>query len=822
MRRDQFELPVLDIFLQDLRYGARMLWRNPGFATVAVLTLALGIGANTAIFSVIDGVLLRPLPYHNPDRLVTVCQSSARRGFSQVVVTPGVFKDWRDQNSVFEELGGQIYESANLNGTERPEHIHAAWATPNYFSVFGVPPLLGRTLTADDRPPNHRVLVLSYGLWQRSFGGDRQVVGRAINMNGLSYTVVGVMPPNFKIYQPTAIFGLPTGDVQPQLWAPYPGSMEERTNHYFLAFARLKAGVNVAQAQNELNIIAQRSTIEWPSQKDWGATVRGLTEQVVGNSRPALRLLLGAVGLVLMIACANVANLFLARAATRGRELAMRAALGAGRMRLVRQLLTESTILAILGGGLGMVLARVGLKLLTAFQHASLPRLDEIQLDSTVLGFTLLISLLTGSLFGLAPALAISNPRLEQWLKEGGRGSSQGPQGRHVRNGLAVAEVALAMVLLTGAGLLIHSFGLLMRVHPGFAPERLVSLDFSIAGRAYDNDSKRIGLVRQLRERVQSRLQTAPVAAAYGLPFGTMLNAVVGVTIAPRTAGESPTGARAAWRVVSPNYFTTMDIPLFAGRGFSQELDVPTSQPVAIINHAFAQKFFPGENPIGRRIQLFTLSTNWHEIVGEIQDVKLTGLEGAATPEIYQSDSQNGQWMFSLVVRSSLTRREIEKAVRAEAASLDKELPLFNVRTMEQAISTAVAPRRFTMILIGLFAGLAVTLAAVGIYGVVAYSVGERTREIGIRIALGASRRGVLALIFRQGAVLAFLGILIGLIGSFGLKKFIAAQLFGISPTDPGTFLVVGILLLLVVAGACYFPARRATKVDPMTALRYE
>ena len=822
MLRDQFELPVVDTLWQDVRYGARMLWRNPGFAAVAVLTLALGIGANTAIFSVINGVLLRPFPYHDPDRLVTVCQSNAKRGFSQVVVTPGVLKDWREQNSVFEELGGQIYESANLTGTERPEHIHAAWASPNYFSVFGVPPLLGRTFTANDRPPGHRVIVLSYGLWQRSFGGDHQVVGKGITMNGLGYTVVGVMPPNFKIYQSPAIFGLPTGDVQPQLWAPYPGSMDERTNHYFQAFGRLKPGVNLAQAQSQLNMITERSSTQWPSQKDWGASVRRLDEQVVGNSKPALRLLLGAVGLILLIACANVANLFLARAASRGRELALRAALGAGRLRLVRQLLTESALLAILGGGVGMGLARVGLRLLTTLQPASLPRLDEIQLDGTVLCFTVLVSLLTGAIFGLAPALAVLNPKLEQWLKEGGRGSSQGHRGRFVRNALVVVEVALAMVLLTGAGLLIHSFARLMQVDPGFAPERLISLDFSMAGRAYDIDSKRIDLVRQLRERIQAQPGMASVATVYGLPFGTMLNAVVGATIAPQKPGEPPTGARAAWRVVSPSYFKTMDIPLLAGRGFSDVLDVPNSQPVAIINYAFAQKFFAGENPIGRRIQLFTLSTNWHEIVGEIQDVKLTGLEAAATPEIYQSDSQNGEWMFSLVIRSSLTRREIEKTVRVEAAALDKDLPLFNVRTMEQAIGTAVAPRRFTMLLIGLFAGLAVTLAAVGIYGVVAYSVGERTREIGIRMALGASRRGVLGLIFRQGAVLALVGILIGLAGSATLKTFMAAQVFGISATDPATFMVTGTLLVLVVAAACYLPARRAAKVDPVTALRHE
>jgi predicted permease len=808
--------------MNDLKFAFRQLLKNPGFTAVAVLTLGLGIGANTAIFSVINGVLLRPLPYRDPDRLVTVCQSSIKRGFSQVLVTPATLRDWREQNLVFEELGGQIYESVNLTGIERPEHVHAAWTTANYFSVFGVPPLMGRTFIAEDNPPGHRVVVLSYGLWLRSFGGDRRVIGKSITLNGLNYVVVGVMPPDFRIYQPAPVFGLPTGDVQPQLWVPHPGSMTERTNHFFLAFARLKAGVTAAQAQSELCTISERLSQEWPSQKDWGASVQPLNEQIVGGSRPALRLLLGAVAFVLLIACANVANLSLARSVARRKEFAVRSALGAARSRLVHQLLVESTTLAVLGGGLGVLLARWGLAGLMALQPASLPRLDEIRLDGSVLSFTLLVSLLTGLMFGLAPAIQPSKPDLNEALKEGGHGCAEGRHRQRVRAILVVAEVALAMMLLAGAGLMINSFVRFSRINPGFEPEQLVTFDFSLSGGAYAEDSQRISLVRQLRDRVQAKPGIGSVATVYGLPFGTMLNAVVGAIIDGRPESESRARARAALRVVSSDYFRTMGVPLLAGRAFSDELDTLNSPPALIINETFARKYFPGEDPVGRRIQLFTLSSNWHEIVGVIKDVKLTGLDAPATPEVYQSDLQSGVWMFSLVVRSTLPLREIEKMVRAEAAALDKELPTFNVRTMEQAISTSVAPRRFIMMLIGLFAALALMLTAVGIYGVVSFSVSQQTREIGIRIALGAPRRTVLGHVLRQGTVVALVGIAIGLAGSFGLTRLIANQLFGVSATDPTTFVIVATLLMLVTLTACYLPARRATKVDPMAALRHE
>jgi len=580
--------------------------------------------------------------------------------------------------------------------------------------------------------------------------------------------------------------------------------------------------VNLAQAQSELNAIAARSAQEWPSQKDWGASVQPLDEQIVGNSRPALRLLLGAVGFVLLIACANVANLSLARSAARCKEFAVRSALGASRFRVVRQLLIESSTLAVLGGGLGVLLARWGLSALRGLQPTSLPRLDEIRLDGSVLGFTLLVSLLTGVLFGLAPALFILKPDLNESLKEGERGSSEGRHSWRLRSGLLVAEVALSMFLLAGAGLMIHSLARLTRVNPGFAPEQLVSFDFSIAGRAYDDDSKRIGLVRQLRERVQTRPGVNSAATVYGLPFGTMLNAVVAATIDGRPPSDPRGNARAAWRVVSPSYFKTMSVSFLKGRAFSAELDTASSPRAAIINETFARKYFPGEDPFGRRLQIFTLSTNWNEIVGVIRDVKLTGLDAPSTPEIYQSDSQNGEWMFSLVVRSALPTREIEQMVRTEAATVNKDFPPFNVRTMQQAIGTSVAPRRFTMVLIVLFATLAVALTAVGLYGVVSYSVSRQTREIGIRVALGASRRAVLSLVLRQGMMVALVGVAIGLAGSFALTHLIANQLFAVSTTDPATFGIVTTLLVLVTLTACYLPARRAAKVDPMMALRHE
>lgn len=805
---------------QDFRFGLRMLRKNPGFTVVAILTLALGISANAVIFSLINGVLLRPLPYRNPDRLVTVCESSLKRGFQQIVVAPANLRDWNAQNSVFEELGGQINNSMNLTGNGNSEHLHTAWTTPNYFFVFGVPPLLGRTFVADDAPPNHRVAVLSYGLWQRSFGGDPGIIGKTITLSEMDYTVIGVMPREFKIYRPAAVFGLPTGDVQPQVWLPYPGPMDYRKSKYFLAFARLKPGISAVQAQDELNVIAARIKRDYPAQSDLGASVQPLGEQIVGSSRLALRLLSGAVGFVLLIACVNVSNLSLARAATRAREFAIRSALGATRSRMIRQLLIESLVLAILGGGLAVLLAEWGVAGLKALQLANLPRLDEIRLDHTVLAFTLAVSVATGLLFGIAPALLSSKPDLNGAMKDSHSGESR--HHKRVRSLLVTAEVAMAMVLLTGAGLMLNSFTRLLQVDPGFRPQQLIIFDVSPAGRIYNDEARRMSLVKQLRDRVQSYPGVEAAATIWGLPFGTMLTSLVLTAIEGRPIDDTSGKVSVAWRVASPNYFQMMGIPLKAGRYFSEESDTRDSLPVVIINEACARKYFLGENPIGKRIQLTTIGTNWNQIVGVVKDVKLTGLEAAAVPEVYQSDSQAGEWGFSLVVRSALPLRDIEQFVRTQAMVLDKDLPLFNVRTMGQGIGASVKPRQFIVMLISLFAALALALTVIGIVGVVSYTVNQRTREIGIRMALGASRRSVIALMLLEGMRPALIGIGIGLAGCFGLTRLIAAQLYEISPADPLTFVSTVAFLVIVIIAACYWPARQAARTQPIIALRHE
>jgi putative ABC transport system permease protein len=820
--REQRGLYGAEMLARDVRFALRMLHKNPGFTTVSLLTLALGIGANTAIFSIINAVLLRPLPYRDPDRLVTVCEQNLNRGYSHFTVTPANLQSWREQNTVFAELGGEIFASFNLTGLEKPQHLNAAATTPNFFSIFGVAPLLGRTFAAGDQTNGeHRVAVLSYKFWRTSFAGDRQIVGRKLTLNGVTYTVVGVMPQSFKIFA-LHTSGLPTGEVEPQLWVPYEGSMNETDYHFFGCFGRLKPGVSFAQAQSEMNAITERNNQGFPRRSGWGAIVQPLREEIIGDSRPACLLLTGAAAFLLLIACANVANLSLARSAARGREFAMRTALGAGRSRLICQLVVESLILAIIGGALGILLARWSLAGLLAFLPARFPRLDEVSLDGRVLGFSLLVSLLTGVAFGLAPAWHVSRRELTGWLKHAAFGYADGPHQRCARDSLVLAEIASVTILLVGAVLLLSSFARLIRVNPGFEPARLISFDVSPPDNPYADDAKRLRLVKQLRTQVGALPGVDSAAIVYGLPFGTMLNATCGARVEGWPDSQPHPKGAIAWRVVSPGYFGMMRVPVLAGRSFSEDLDRSDSPPVSIINEAFARKYFRNQNPVGRRIQIFTVSTNWTQVVAVVKDQKLTGLDAPAVPEIYQPDSQQAPWMFSLVVRSSFPLSQISKMVQDQAAQIDKDLPLFNARTMDQSISSSVSPHRLTMLLTGIFAALALTLTAVGIYGVVSYSVGQRTREIGIRIALGASSGSVLALVLRQGFWLAILGIAIGLVTGLALTRLIANQLFGVSPADPPTFGFVSIFVMLVMLAASYLPARRATKVDPMVSLRYE
>ncbi len=668
------------------------------------------------------------------------------------------------------------------------------------------------------------VAVLSHGLWQRAFGADPAIIGKTITLSGSGYTVVGVMPPDFKIFNPPAVFGLPTGAARPQLWIPYAGSMNEAGAHFFLGFGRLKPEIAPSRAQASLNAVSARLATEFPALKDWGASVRPLQEQIVGGARPALILLLVAVGLVLLIACANVANLSLARSTARRSEFALRAALGASRSRLILQSLVESAMLALSGGALGVFLARGGLAALVALQSSNLPRLEEIQLNTTVLFFSFLISLLTSLIFGLAPALRASNPDLNASLRESGLGCGKAPSRRRAGDLLMVAEVALAMILLTGAGLMIHSFARFGAVPPGFQPEQLLTFDFSPAVAPYSEDATQARLHREILDRIRPLPGVQSAATVYGLPFGSMLNATCGVALDdPSRPDNQPAKAYSAWRVVTPGYFETIRVPMVEGRPFSEKLDSATSPPAAIVNEAFARKRFPGQSPLGRRIRVYSVGTNWLQtIVGVVRDVKLTGLDAPAAPEVYQPASQQPPWMFSLVVRSSLPPRQLETLVRSQLDAVDRDLAPFNSRTMENAICSSVGGPRVTTTLIGLFAVLALALTVVGIYGVMSYSVSRRTREIGVRIALGATRGSVIRLVLRRGLILTLVGAALGLCGSFALTRLLASQLFGVSPRDPGTFATVAAILMLVGLSACYPPSRRAARMDAVTALRAE
>ena len=820
--REQRGFSGAETLVRDVRFGLRMLCKNPGFTTVSLLTLALGIGANAAVFSIISAVLLRPLPYREPDRLVTVCEQNLSRGFSQITVTPANLRRWREQNSVFSELGGEIFASFNLTGLERPQHVNAAATTPNFFSIFGVAPFLGRTFVPEDQSKaEHRVTVLSYKFWLSCFAGDRQIVGRPITLGGVTYTVVGVMPQTFKMFA-LHTFGLPTGEVEPELWVPYEGPMSEDRYHFFGCFARLKPGISLAQAQSDMSAIAARINQGSGRAPGWGAIVQPLREQIVGSSRPACLLLTGASAFLLLIACANVASLSLARSAARSREFAVRAALGASRVHLVCQLLVESLVLSVGGSALGVLLAHWSLAGLVAFLPARLPRLDEVRLDGPVLWFSLLLSLVTALVFGLAPAWETSRREFKGWLKQASSGYTEAPPQQRARGFLVVTEIASVMVLLVGAALLINSFARLIHVNPGFEPARLISFDVSPPEIAYEEDGKRLRLVKQLRTEVGALPGVDAAAIIYGLPFGTMLNATCGVRVEGWVDSEPPPKGGIAWRVVSPGYFEAMGAPVLAGRSFSEAQDRPDSLPVAIVNETFSRKFFPNKNPVGRRIQVFTVSTNWSQVVGVVKDLKLSRLDAPTVPEIYQPDSQQAPWMFSLVVRSSLPLPAITKMVQEQAAQIDKDLPLFNARTMDQSISSSVSPHRLTMFLLGIFAALALILTAIGIYGVVSYSVAQLTREIGVRIALGAPRKSVLFLMLRKGLVLGASGVGIGGAGALVLTRVIASQLFGVSPTDPATFGGVASFIMLVTVLACYVPAMRATRVDPMTALRCE
>jgi predicted permease len=814
---------------QDLRYGARMLSKKPGFTLIAVITLALGIGANTAIFTVINGVLLRPLPYDAPDRVVMLWESNPRRNIEQQLVAPPHLVEWRQQSRSFENIAywtgtGEF----NLVTAEGSEKANCAYVTSNLFAALRVRPQLGRAfLPEEDQLEGPRVALLSYEYWQRRFAADPQVLGRTLTVDTFGrrvYTIVGVLQPGFRFPNRTEIW-LPVG---------WDGIPRQRRGPWLSVIARLRDGVTLQQAQAELNTIQARLAAQQPQELlSSQVAIIPLLEQTLGrNLRLALLILWGVVACVLLIACANVANLLLARAADRQKEIAIRLALGGSRWRMIRQLLTESLLLALLGGVAGVLLASLSLKLLIAFNADHVPRLSETRLDSWSLVFTLLVACLTGLLFGLAPAWQTTKPDLNVALKDTGRGATDGAQRNRLRSLLVVVEVALSMILLIGAGLMIRSFAQLTHVNRGFEPEHLLTakLDFSITGFTTwvrPTETRPQVTLRSLIERLKNQPGVQAIAAAGD-------KASFQITVENRQTGVEEDHPRTSLQGVSPDYFRALGIPLLRGRTFS-ESDALETPGIVILSESLAKRCFPNENPIGKRIypgrlnpgqvgqvDRWTNTSMWKEVVGMVADVKSMSLEPKVEANVYVPYWQWPMQTPTLLVRTAGNPANLSAALYSEVKALNKNLPLPKVQTMNERLSDVVAQPRFQTLLLGLFGLVTLVLVSAGLYGVVSYSVAQRTHEIGVRMALGAQARDVLRLVIGQGMKLALIGIAFGLAGALLLTRLLKTLLFGVSATDPLAFGLAALLLVGVVWLACYIPARRAAKVDPMIALRYE
>jgi putative ABC transport system permease protein len=791
-----------------------MMRQKPAFTAVAVLTLALGIGANTAIFSVVHAVLIRPLPYGDPQQIMMVFEKRARENNLTNVVSPADYLDWKQQNQSFSHMAAMSSASVDLVGEGEPERIAAGQVTSEFFGALGVQPAKGRLFAAQDEEAGHQnVAVLTHGLWQRRFGGDPALVGRMIQLNGLPHTVIGILPQTFLF-----------SDRQIDLWIPFafpPRFRYVRAAHFLYVYARLKPQVTLQQSQAEMETIAANLEKQFPNEnRGHSASVVPLREQLVGEIRPALRVLAVAVGFVLLIACANVANLLLARAMGRQRELAVRRALGATRVRVARQLMTESVLLSLGAGLVGTLLALWGVDLLKFVipGNTNAPGLREFGLNASVLAFTLGISLLTGVLFGVAPALQGSRTNLNNSLKEGGRSATPGRGMKRLRGALVAAEVALSLVLLTGAGLMIRTLIRLQEVNPGFNAQDLMTAQIILPENRYREPMRKAEFFRQLSANLQGMPGIKGVGMISNLPMSGQ-DSRTGIGVEGRE--PSPTEpTRAHHRIVSPGYFETMQIPLVEGRLFN-EMDVAQSKPVLLVNQTMAKKYWPGQSPVGRRVMLGGTEV-WREVVGVVGDVKHWGLANQVNPEMYLPVEQTPGGFMNLVVRSNGDARSLAAAVRTQVQAMDKDQPLPTMAAMDDVISQSIASRRFLMVLLGAFAGVAILLAGVGIYGVMSYTVSQRTGEIGIRMALGAQQSDIFQLVIRQGLALTAAGVVAGLGGAFWLSKFLGDMVFGVPPKDPLTFSGVATLLLLVALLACWIPARRAARVDPMVALRYE
>lgn len=803
---------------QDLHFGARMLWKRPAFTLVAVTALALGIGANTAIFSIINGVLLRQLPYPDPERLVMLWETDPKRGGAQTGFSFPRFTFVREHQQVFAAVAAYTTRSFNVVGPDGPARVQGAHISEDFFHATGVAPALGRAFTPEETqagaPP---VVILGHDLWQNRFGGNPNLVGQSVTSDGRAYSVVGVMPAGFKLFDETIDLWVPrvneTNFLNPQ--------QIQRGATYLAALGRLKPGVGMEQANAALGVIDSQYKQEFPGNSDVtnGMGAGSLQEYLVGDIRPTLLLLSGAVACVLLIACVNVANLLLARVTARHKEIAVRLTLGATFWRLVRQTLTESVLLSVLGGALGLLLAYWGLKFLLGISPDVIPRADAVTLDGRVLGFTLLISALTGLLFGVAPALLQARTDPNESLKEGGRGGSGGARRHRLHSALVVLEVALSLVLLIGAGLLLRGFVRLRNVETGLDPRGVVTMQVALPSTRYATPPQQAVFYDRVLELVKSLPGVTAAGATTRLhldePGGGVLFFPEGQ---PDLGPENP---QSRLRVVSPQYFQALSIPLVRGRAFD-ERDNAAGQRVMMINESMARKYFPGQDPLGKRIT-YTLDRITCEVVGVVRDVKSYVTEAQAREEIYVPYAQRSVPNMTLVVRgASADPTGLVRDVRREVQSVDAEQPLAKVRTMEQVISSSLAQPRFTATLLLVFAGVALVLASIGIYGVMSYSVTERTKEFGILMAVGAQPRDVLRMVLGQGLKLAAVGVVIGLLATVPLTRVLISQLYGMSAADPVTFAGVSLLLLAVALLACYVPALRATKVDPIIALRHE
>src|SRR5437868_568701 len=826
--REARGVSFVETLLQDLHYGARMLRKNPSFTVVAILTLALGMGATTAIFSVVDALLLRPLPYGDPSGLVVVWENSIRHSHPHNVVAPANFVDWQRQNSVFESMAAMADTRANLTGIGDPRQVVVQNVTAGFFHVVDVNPVVGSGFTEENwKQGKDDVVILDYGFWKERFGSDPYLIGKTIDINGKPQVVVGIAPKDFNLYVKD---GSLTG-AKPQMWSPWAvpqsfGDRKESMGRYLTVVARMKAGVTLAQARDQMSTIATRLQQQYPdTNAHWGATVVSIREQLSGDLRPALVTLFCAVAFVLLIACANVSGLLLARAAKREKEIAIRTAIGASRSRIARQLLTESLLLALIGGLLGLLLAVWGTNALLAASPKGLLGLNSVSLDNRLLSFAVAATLLSSLLFGFLPSYVATHSPIAETLKDETRGSSAGGRRRLLRPALVVGQMGLAMVLLAGSGLLIRSFIRLADVNPGFETRNLLTFQVSLPRSKYAKDPLQVAFFNEFLARIE-RVPGVRSVSMENYPPLTGLGAATSIHILgqPQMAtAESPVSGS---RVVGPDYFSTMGIPMLQGRTFSNP-ELNEARHVVIVNQAFVEKHLAGENPLGKKVVIHMRDDkvdeqNPSEIIGVCGSVRQMGPGEEAKPNAYWPMPELPYSRMTVLVRTSNAPSSVVAPIRYELRQMDPELPMASIATMDQLLSDSISRSRFTMFVLGIFAAIALALTAVGIYGVIAYSVAQRTHEIGIRMALGAQRGNVLGLVLGQGTRLTLVGVGIGIVAALGLTQLMTSLLYGTSATDPLTFLAVILILAAVAFLATFVPARHATKVSPIVALRYE